>query len=203
MQEHYSSASHGCFLNHVSVTFIDKIYLSNPLKRGYNWRKTLYAMTPSHLGIEDSVWSLTYKFKTFILIRLLTIMYLGWSFLATRNLSHLSTYIFLLFFINSIFLFIFLFFHLCFTFSFIHLFVFILILLVIVSYYQKIKSLLSHYFIVVLLQKNSYLLIILHYFWTCYFQLLLYDYAIIFFQCNTAIFCCVFHLSLFCRMLSQ
>ena len=132
-----------------------------------------------------------------------TIMYLGWWFLATRSLSHLSTYIFLLFFINSIFLFIFLFFHLCFTFSFTHLFVFILILLVIVSYYQKIKSLLSHYFIVVLLQKNSYLLIILHYFWTCYFQLLWYDYAIIFFQCNTAIFCCVFHLSLFCRMLSQ
>ena len=37
---------HGGILNHVSVTFIDKIYSSDPLKRGDYWKRTLYAMTP-------------------------------------------------------------------------------------------------------------------------------------------------------------
>ena len=53
---------HGDILNHVSVTFIDKIYISDPLKRRDYWRRTLYAMTPYCLGIEDSVGSPTYKF---------------------------------------------------------------------------------------------------------------------------------------------
>ena len=46
---------HGVILNHVLVTFLDKIYSSDPLKRGDYWRQTLCAMTPYCLGIEDSV----------------------------------------------------------------------------------------------------------------------------------------------------
>ena len=45
----------GGILNHVSVTFTDKIYSSDPLKRGNYWRQTLYTMTPYCLGLKDSV----------------------------------------------------------------------------------------------------------------------------------------------------
>ena len=45
----------GGILNHVSVTFIDKICSSDPWKRGDYWRQTLNPMTPYCLGIEDSV----------------------------------------------------------------------------------------------------------------------------------------------------
>ena len=36
-------------------TFIDKIYTSDPLKRGDYWGQTLYLISPYGLGIEDSV----------------------------------------------------------------------------------------------------------------------------------------------------
>ena len=42
---------YGGILNHDSVTSIDKIYSSDPLKRGDYWRQTLDAMTPYCLGI--------------------------------------------------------------------------------------------------------------------------------------------------------
>ena len=41
---------YGGILNHVSLTFIDKIYPSDPLHRGEYWKQSLYAMTPYCLG---------------------------------------------------------------------------------------------------------------------------------------------------------
>ena len=59
MQEHlfrhFSSPGHNCFLNDVSVTFIDKTDRSDPLKRENFWRETLMTMEPYELNIEDSV----------------------------------------------------------------------------------------------------------------------------------------------------
>ena len=39
----------------VSVTFIDKTYPSDPLRREDYWRKTLQTMLPYGLAIEDNV----------------------------------------------------------------------------------------------------------------------------------------------------
>ena len=59
MQEHlfrtFSTAGHNGSINDVSVTFIDKADLSDPLKRENFWRETLWTMEPYGLSIEDSV----------------------------------------------------------------------------------------------------------------------------------------------------
>ena len=53
--EHYSSAGHCGFLEHVSMILIDKTDPSDPLKRKNYWRQTLYTMAPYGLNIEDQV----------------------------------------------------------------------------------------------------------------------------------------------------
>ena len=52
---HFSSLDHNRFLNDASITFIDKTDPSDPLKREDYWRRTLKAMAPFGLNIEDSV----------------------------------------------------------------------------------------------------------------------------------------------------
>ena len=58
MQEHlfrhFSSPGRNGFLNDVSITFIDKTDLSDPLKREDYWRRTLKTMSPFRLNIEDN-----------------------------------------------------------------------------------------------------------------------------------------------------
>ena len=49
-------AVHDGFLNDVSITFIDKNDLSDPLRREDYWWKTVKTMYPYGLNIEDSVW---------------------------------------------------------------------------------------------------------------------------------------------------
>ena len=59
MQEHlfrrFSSAGYNGVLNDVSVTFMDKTDLSDPLKGETFWRETLMTMAPYGLNIEKSV----------------------------------------------------------------------------------------------------------------------------------------------------
>ena len=52
---HFSSPDRNGFLNDVSITFIDKKDLSDPLKRENYRRKTLKTIAPFGLTIEDSV----------------------------------------------------------------------------------------------------------------------------------------------------
>ena len=54
----FSGRGQGRFLNDRSITFIDKIDPSDPLKREDCWRRTLKTMTPFGLNVEDSVWSI-------------------------------------------------------------------------------------------------------------------------------------------------
>ena len=53
LYEHYSSVGHCGFLEHVSITLIDKTDPSDPLKREDYWRRTLCTMAPYGLNIED------------------------------------------------------------------------------------------------------------------------------------------------------
>ena len=53
--EHFHSEGHHCFLDKISVTFIDKTDPSEPLKRENYWRSILKTMTPWGLSNEDSV----------------------------------------------------------------------------------------------------------------------------------------------------
>ena len=59
MQEHlcshFSIAGHDGFLNDVSITFIDNIDPSDPLRRKDYWRQTLKTMVLYGINIEDSV----------------------------------------------------------------------------------------------------------------------------------------------------
>ena len=59
MQEHlfshFSMAGPGGFLSDVSITFIDKTDLSDPLRREDYWRQTLKTMVPHGLNIVGSV----------------------------------------------------------------------------------------------------------------------------------------------------
>ena len=52
---HFCTSGHCGFLENVSLTFIDKTYPSDPLKREYYWRSTLNTMAPFGLNIEESV----------------------------------------------------------------------------------------------------------------------------------------------------
>ena len=52
--EHFNSEGRHCFLDEISITFIDKIDLSEPLKRENYWRSILKTMTPWDLNVEDS-----------------------------------------------------------------------------------------------------------------------------------------------------
>ena len=58
MQEHpfshFSLGGHNGFLN-VSITFIDKTDLSNPLRKEDYWKQTLKTMVPHGRNIEDTV----------------------------------------------------------------------------------------------------------------------------------------------------
>ena len=60
MQEHlfshFSMAGHDGFLNDASITFIDKTYPSDPLKREDHLRQRLKSVVSYGLDIEDSVW---------------------------------------------------------------------------------------------------------------------------------------------------
>ena len=48
-------AGHNGFFNDLSITFIDTIDPSNPLRREDYWGQTLKVMVPYGLDIEDSV----------------------------------------------------------------------------------------------------------------------------------------------------
>ena len=52
--EHFNSEGRHCFLDEISITFIDKIDLSEPLKRENYWRSILKTMAPWGLNVEDS-----------------------------------------------------------------------------------------------------------------------------------------------------
>ena len=65
-------------INGNSVTFIDKIYPSDLLKRRDYWRRTLYAMTPCGLDIEDClilVWKLLVWYWFYFIYLLLYFYY--------------------------------------------------------------------------------------------------------------------------------
>ena len=55
LYEHYISVGYCEFSGHVSITFIDKIDPSDPLKREDYWGWTLYTMAQYGLNIEDYV----------------------------------------------------------------------------------------------------------------------------------------------------
>ena len=50
---HFCTSGHWGFLEDVSLTFIDKIDPSDPLKKEDYWRSTLNTMTPFGLNIEE------------------------------------------------------------------------------------------------------------------------------------------------------
>ena len=52
---HFSMADHDGVLNEISITFINKTDLSDPLRRGDYWRQALKTMALYGLNIEDSV----------------------------------------------------------------------------------------------------------------------------------------------------
>ena len=60
IRKHFLSPGRNEFLNDVSITFIDKTDLSDPLKREDYWRRTLKIIAPSRLNVEDScfIWHL-------------------------------------------------------------------------------------------------------------------------------------------------
>ena len=53
--EHFNEEEHHGFLEDVSITFIEKINPSEPLKREYYWKNVLKTMAHLGLNIEDSV----------------------------------------------------------------------------------------------------------------------------------------------------
>ena len=55
LYEHFCSISHNCFISDVSVTFIGKTDLSDPLKREDYWRSSLKTMAPFGLNVEKRV----------------------------------------------------------------------------------------------------------------------------------------------------
>ena len=54
IRKHFLSPGRNEFLNDVSITFIDKTDLSDPLKREDYWRRTLKTMASFELNIEDN-----------------------------------------------------------------------------------------------------------------------------------------------------
>ena len=55
LSSHFSMASHDGFLDDVSITFIDKTYPSDPLRRENYRRQTLKTMVLNGLNIKDNV----------------------------------------------------------------------------------------------------------------------------------------------------
>ena len=53
--KHFNSERHHCFLDKISITFIDKTDPSDPLKRQNYWRSILKTMAPWGLNAEESV----------------------------------------------------------------------------------------------------------------------------------------------------
>ena len=53
--EHFHEEGHHGFSEDVSITFIDKTYPSEPLKRENYWKSVLKTMTTLGLNNEDSV----------------------------------------------------------------------------------------------------------------------------------------------------
>ena len=51
---HFCNSGHAGFLNDVSITFIDKTDPSDPHERADYWRRTLKAIVPFRLNIEES-----------------------------------------------------------------------------------------------------------------------------------------------------
>ena len=52
---HFLMADHDGFLNEISITFISKTDLFDPLRRGFYCRQTLKTMALYGINIEDSV----------------------------------------------------------------------------------------------------------------------------------------------------
>ena len=55
LYQYFCSSNHNCFISDVSVTFIDKTDLCDPLKREDYWRSTLKTIAPFGLNVEESV----------------------------------------------------------------------------------------------------------------------------------------------------
>ena len=53
--KHFNSERHHCFLDKISITFIDKTDPSDPLKRQNYWKSILKTMAPWGLNAEESV----------------------------------------------------------------------------------------------------------------------------------------------------
>ena len=53
--EHFNSEGYHCFLDEISITFIDKTEPPEPLKRENYWRSILKIMAPWGLNVENSV----------------------------------------------------------------------------------------------------------------------------------------------------
>ena len=53
--EHFDSEGYHCFLDEISITFIDKTDPSEPLKRENCWRSILKTMTSRGSNVEDRV----------------------------------------------------------------------------------------------------------------------------------------------------
>ena len=53
--EHFNSERHHCFLDEISITFIDKADPSEPFKTQNYWRNILKTMVSWGLKVEDSV----------------------------------------------------------------------------------------------------------------------------------------------------
>ena len=65
MQQHlfeYFSEGHQIFLEHISITLIDKTNQSNPLHRENYWRSTLKTMMPWGLNVEDCMSEIAFCF---------------------------------------------------------------------------------------------------------------------------------------------
>ena len=102
---HFSSPGHNGFLNDVSLTFINKIDSSDPLKRENFWRETLMTMGPYGLNIEDSVWVFHLKLALFILPIYCTLCIIGTACFSGLELRKMN--LFSHCFINLSFIFLF------------------------------------------------------------------------------------------------
>ena len=55
LYEHFCDSEHSGFLNHVSITFIDRMDPTNPLQRENYWKHTLKIFAPYGLNIKENV----------------------------------------------------------------------------------------------------------------------------------------------------
>ena len=54
LHEHFCDSEHSGFLNDLSITFIDKTDLTNPLQRENYWKHTLKTFAPYGLNIKEN-----------------------------------------------------------------------------------------------------------------------------------------------------